>query len=231
MTKPVVFYYSRRKLGLYLLANIVLLALAGLFTWIIFPEYSIVYGYALITCAISLLASLIVFIFPMKLAVLDDEQIKIDHDEPISWSQIKDIEKEGVVCCGIDRSIIRLVPYKLANYHKSLMQRLTNSSRFGMFSIPLYAMDKKSAAQITKMIEEHVKSADVAKGRGKVGRPAKTTSTKAPAKDNKTAKTKTATAKSAAAKGKKAARPEKKASVAKKAPKQRKRVTKKRQTL
>ena len=158
MSKSITFYYSRRKLGIYLLLNLVLLALAGLFTWIIFPDYSLVYGYALITCVISLLASLIVFIFPMKLAVLNDESIKIDHNEPLLWSQIKTIEKEGVVCFGVDRSIIKLIPTKLSNYHKSLMQRITDSSRFGMFSIPLYAMDKKSAQEITKLIEEHVKS-------------------------------------------------------------------------
>lgn len=158
MNKPVTFYYSRRKLGLYLLLNLILLTLAGLFTWIIFPNYSLVYGYALITCVISLLASLVVFIFPMKLAVLDDQKIKIDHNEPILWSQIKTIEKDGLACFGVDRSIIKLVPNKLSNYHKSLMQKITDSSRFGMFSIPLYAMDKKSAAEITRLIEEHVKN-------------------------------------------------------------------------
>ena len=156
MSKPVIFYYSRRKLGLYLLLNLFLLALAGLFTWLIFPNYSLVYGYALIACILSLLASLIVFVFPMKLAVLDDERIKIDHNEPLLWSQIKKIEKDGAVCCGVNRAILRIVPQKLTNYHKSLMQKITDSSRFGMFSIPLYAMDEKAAIKITRLIEERV---------------------------------------------------------------------------
>ena len=59
MTKPVVtFYYSRRKIGLYLLLNFGLLALAALFTWSIFPDYAPIYMYALIACGISLLSTL-----------------------------------------------------------------------------------------------------------------------------------------------------------------------------
>ncbi len=186
MSNTVTFYYSRRKLGIYLLLNMILLALAGLFTWAVFPDYSIIYGYAIITCAISLLASLIVFIFPMKLATIDDDKIKIDHNEPLLWSQVKSVEKDGLVCCGINRSIIRINPQKLSHYHKSLMQKITDSSRFGMFSIPLYAMDEKSAAEITRLIDKHVKG---------LQKPNKKAKSAEPMRKNKTKKTSSVTKK------------------------------------
>lgn len=158
MTKSTVtFYYSRRKIGLYLLLNFGLLALAALFTWSIFPDYTPIYLYALIACAISLFSTLIVFIFPMPLAVLDDNQIKIDHNNPLRWSQIKRLEEQDVECLGVNRSILKIIPTSLPNYKKSLMQKITDSSRFGMFSIPLYAMDEKSAKRITKLIKDHLK--------------------------------------------------------------------------
>lgn len=164
MTKPTVtFYYSRRKIGLYLLLNFCLLALALLFTWTVFPDYAPVYVYALAACAISLLSALIVFVFPMPLAVLDDKQIKIDHNAPLQWSQIKKLEEQYMDCFGMDRSILKIVPTALPNYKKSLMQKITDSSRFGMFSIPLYAMDKKAAKEITKLIKEHLQKETVQK--------------------------------------------------------------------
>lgn len=156
MTKSnVTFYYSRHKVGLYLLLNFGLLSLAVLFTWVIFPDYAPVYIYALTACAISLLSALIVFVFPMPLAVIDNKQIKIDHNNPLLWSQIKKLEKQNYKCFGVTRSILKIIPINLPDYKKSFMQRITDSSRFGMFSIPLYAMDEKSAKEITKLIKEH----------------------------------------------------------------------------
>lgn len=166
MTKSIItFYYSRKKIGLYLLLNFGLLALAALFTWSIFPDYAPVYLYALITCVISLFSTLFVFIFPMPLAVLDDNQIKIDHNNPLKWSQIKRLEIQDVECLGVNRSILKIIPTSLPNYKKSLMQKIADSSRFGMFSIPLYAMDEKSAKHITKLIKEHIKKQTEEKGK------------------------------------------------------------------
>lgn len=46
LTRTDVFYYSRRKLALYLLFNLGLLTLALFFTWVIFPQYGLVYSFA-----------------------------------------------------------------------------------------------------------------------------------------------------------------------------------------
>lgn len=50
LTRTDVFYYSRRKLALYLLFNLGLLTLALFFTWVIFPQYGLVYSFAVGTC-------------------------------------------------------------------------------------------------------------------------------------------------------------------------------------
>ena len=195
MTKTTVtFYYSHRKIGLYLLLNFVLLALAILFSWIIFPDYQPVYVSAIADGIISLLSALIVFVFPMPLAVLDDKQIKIDHNNPLLWSQIKTLEKQDAECFGVNRSILKIIPVALPNYKKSLMQKITNSSRFGMFSIPLYAMDEKAAKEITQLIKEHIKEKKTTKPSAektkttKSVKPAKSAKTKKAAKTAKVAK-------------------------------------------
>ena len=172
MTKSAVtFYYSRRKIGLYLLLNFILLILAGLFSWSVFPDYAPIYFYAIIACSISLISTIVVFAFPMPLAVLDDTKIKIDHNEPLLWSQIKRLEELDGCCFGFNRSLLKIIPKALPNYKKSFMQKITDSSRFGMFSIPLYAMDEKSAKEITKLIIYHI-------NQQKKPKPSKKTKTK-----------------------------------------------------
>lgn len=76
------FYYSRKKLGLYLLFNLLLLALAVIFTLTVFPEYPVVYYFAIGSCLLSVISSFIVFIVPLPLAVITPESIKIDRAAP-----------------------------------------------------------------------------------------------------------------------------------------------------
>ena len=64
------FYYSRKKLGAYLVFNIILLALAVLFTLTVFPDYPSAYYFALISCAVSLTGALFVFLARLPLAVI-----------------------------------------------------------------------------------------------------------------------------------------------------------------
>ncbi len=153
--KTQTFYYSRRKLGLYLLFNLGLLALAILFTWSVFPDYQPVYYFALITCCISILSSLFVFLIRMPLAVIDAEGIKIDHNQPLKWSQIKSVERDVSNYLGFEKPFLRIVPQKIGAYKMSFMQRLVGNSQFGAFSIPLYAMSDKNAKQIEKLIKEY----------------------------------------------------------------------------
>lgn len=152
-----VFYYSRRKMGFYLLFNLGLLALAILFTWAIFPYYQPIYYFALITCSLSILGSLFVFLVRLPLAVIDEEGIKIDHDQPLKWSQVKEVEHVEIHYLGARRAILKITPKKLSNYRRNLMQVITMHSEFGAFSVPLYAMSDNKAKQIEKLIFSYVK--------------------------------------------------------------------------
>ena len=151
------FYYSRRKLGIYLLFNLGLLALAVLFTWSIFPDYKPVYYFALGTCSLSILSALFVFLIRLPLAVIDADGIKIDHNQPLKWTQIKSVESLTLKCFGLERPILRITPQKIDNYHMTLMQKIAGNSQFGSFSIPLYAMNDDKAQKIAKLIFDCLK--------------------------------------------------------------------------
>ena len=150
------FYYSRRKLGMYLLFNLGLLALAILFTWSIFPDYPPVYYFALTTCSLSILSSLFVFLVPLPLALIDNQSIKIDRNQPLLWSQIKKVEKVELRHLGFSRQILRITPQKIDDYHMGIMQKIVGHSQYGSFSIPLYAMQDDAAKKIEKLIREHL---------------------------------------------------------------------------
>ena len=190
------FYYSRHKLGMYLLFNLGLLALAVLFTWSIFPDYKPVYYFALGTCSLSILSALFVFLIRLPLAVIDADGIKIDHNQPLKWTQIKSVEPLTLKCFGLERPILRITPQKIDNYHMTLMQKIAGNSQFGSFSIPLYAMNDDKAQKIAKLIFDCLKRPKQTKTAVK-----KTTTTKkAPA-----AKTKVQTKKPADGKPRKTA--------------------------
>ena len=156
--KQQIFYYSRRKLGIYLLFNLGLLALAILFTWSIFPDYQPIYYFALGTCSLSILSSLFVFLVRLPLAVVTDSSIKIDHNQPLKWTQIKSVEKINLKLFSFDRPLLRITPQHLDHYHMTFMQRLAGNTKFGSFSIPLYAMSSKKAEQIEKLVLSRISS-------------------------------------------------------------------------
>ena len=83
LTRTDVFYYSRRKLALYLLFNLGLLTLALFFTWVIFPQYGLVYSFAVGTCLLSVAAASAVIIIHHPLAVITPASIKIDLCAPL----------------------------------------------------------------------------------------------------------------------------------------------------
>lgn len=156
VTSVQTFYYSRYKLGLYLLFNLGLLALAIIFTWSIFPNYQPIYYFALITSILSILGSLYVFLVRQPLAVITSQYIKIDHNNPLKWSQIKNVELTSFGHFGFSRTILKITPKKLRNYKMSIMQKITSSSKIGAFSIPLYAMTEEQAEAIEKTIHSHI---------------------------------------------------------------------------
>jgi len=153
--KAQIFYYSRRKLGIYLLFNLGLLAMAILFTWSIFPDYPPVYYFALITCGLSILSSLIVFLIRLPVAIINDKGIKIDRNQPLNWNQVKKVEKIVFRPFGFARPILKITPQKISNYKMTLVQKIVGHSHYGSFSIPLYAMRDDSASQIEKLIRKY----------------------------------------------------------------------------
>lgn len=148
----IVFYYSRGKLLLYLLFNLGLLSLALFFTWIIFPQYEIIYSFALTTCILSVLAIVIAMIIRHPLAVISSSSIKIDFCAPLKW---KDIKRAHKIIVGHKKLIILEVK-NLSIYRLNFMQKLIKNSKFSAFSIPLYAMDFREAEAIEKVIEQYV---------------------------------------------------------------------------
>ena len=152
-----IFYYSRKKLGLYLLFNILLFTLAILFTLTIFPEYPAVYYFALGSCIVSLIGALFVFIIPLPLAVINAESIKIDRGAPLLWKQIDSVQKIRLNKHIFSKSILRINTSELTNYRYTFMQKITAKSDFGAFSIPLYAMNSSDARSIERIIRSHLK--------------------------------------------------------------------------
>ncbi len=153
------FYYSRKKLGLYLLFNIVLLVLAVFFTLTIFPEYPAVYIFAVSACVLSFFGALFVFLVPLPLAVITAKDIKIDRNAPVEWKNIRSVRKIYLGHGLFRKSILRLNPGKLPEYHMNLMQKICANSEFGAFSIPLYAMNQADSKEIEKLIRAMAKPA------------------------------------------------------------------------
>ena len=153
MTKTDIFYYSRSKLLLYLLFNLVLLTLALFFTWVIFPQYGIVYSLALGVCVLSVVATIVAMIIHHPLAVISSSSIKIDFCASLKWKDIKSAHK---VQFGHKELIIFEVK-NLSKYKLNFMQKIIKNSKFSAFSIPLYAMDFRDAEAIEKIIGQYVR--------------------------------------------------------------------------
>lgn len=156
------FYYSRRKLGLYLLFNCGLLLLALLFTWMIFPDYTPVYRFAIAACTISAISALLALLIRHPLAVITPESIRIDFCQPLKWKDIAAARKITIAKYYLGkreykRNIIIFDVPDLSKYKLNFMQKLSKNSEFSAFSIPLYAMDDKEAGKIEKLIRRQIK--------------------------------------------------------------------------
>lgn len=152
LIKTDVFYYSRKKLLYYLLFNLGLLSLALFFTWIIFPQYELIYSFALATCVLSVLAIIAAMIIRHPLAIITPSAIKIDFCETLKWKDIKRARKTNFG----PKELIILDVKNLSKYKLNFMQRIIKDSKFSAFSIPLYAMDFRDAEAIEKIIRQYV---------------------------------------------------------------------------
>lgn len=150
------FHYSRRKLALYLVFNLVLLALALFFTWLIFPSYPLVYEFALAACVLSVLSVMAVFFIRHPLAVVTSEAVRIDFCCPLYWKDVSAIKKIIVGRSFYKKTILVFEIRNLSSYPLNFMQRLIRKSEFSAFSIPLYAMEAKEAQAIETLLHSLV---------------------------------------------------------------------------
>ncbi len=158
-----VFYYDKTKLIYLVFFNIFLTCLI---LKMLFCLLSI--GYACcnaivimlaivaILAIMALLGSLYVTIFPQRLALLTDTGITIDHNEELKWDEIKEAT-EFVATYLYKQNAIALHTKEGVSHNLRFMQKMCKNNVFTPFSIPLYAMCKKDADKIRKLIKQKCK--------------------------------------------------------------------------
>lgn len=152
------FYYDNQKLQKLVFLNAVLLSLVILIGNHC-PEHMGYISIIAVLCLISFSASLYVVVFPQRLALIDEEGIKIDHNAKLKWEEIAKAEYKKVKGC-MKREIIVLSVKDGVKYRRSIMQHLSKHSPYGEFSIPLYAMTEDDKKAIKQELSKHIKIAD-----------------------------------------------------------------------
>ena len=152
------FYYSRIKLSCYLLFNFGLLGLALFFSHVLFPDYVVLSDLVIALCAVSLTSVVIVLLLHKPLAVITAEAVTIDRCPPLKWKDIKSLHKKTVGKSFMAKEIITFEVKNLHRYKLNFIQRAIKNSEFTAFSIPLYAMDKKDAQAIERLLKKQINS-------------------------------------------------------------------------
>jgi len=90
------------------------------------------------------------------MAVVTDETIKIDHNNPLKWKDVKSAEEKMVRCCFKWRKVLVLRPKPDIDYKYSFLQK--HNSGFEAFSIPLYGLlTPEDEQRITEIVAKRVK--------------------------------------------------------------------------
>ncbi len=146
------FYYDRKKLCIWAVLSLVVLWFALHFFATTFIENVFV----ILVKVIGILAAIsawYVYLKPQRLAKISSEGIIIDKNELLKWKDVDFAEK--IKSGHFGRSFIRFKLKKNADYNLRPMQKFSRASRYGAFSVPLYAMKKDDALEIEKEIEKH----------------------------------------------------------------------------
>jgi len=166
--KEVSFYYDYRQL----LVLTAIYALLAIFVYIIsvylvqknMYESWWLYGFMVATQIFTLgaLASVVyVTAMPQRLAFINKEGIKIDHNEMLAWNDIEVAEERYTTSIAHRRFIaLHVTPENLVKYRLTFMQKLCQGNIFTPFSIPLYAMKAEDAVEIRNIIKRHAKYQD-----------------------------------------------------------------------
>ena len=162
--KEEVFYYSQKSLillvfvyaviafGVYLLANGLLRCGCLAHSYPLFIGLCVT---MFLTLA-ALGAAVFVMIFPPKVAVVTGKSIKIDHNAPLLWKDVK-LAEEKYSSCLMRRPLIALHLREGAEYPLTFMQKLCRYNVFTPFSLPLYAMREDDANRLRHLVKRHTK--------------------------------------------------------------------------
>jgi len=149
------FYYKFKKNYIWLILNVA--ALAGIiFCCIRHPSLTVWLETQTLVILLTVMLVLWIYKFVLRhpMAVIDDETIKIDHTNPLKWSDIASAEEKIVNCCGKKR-IISLIPKDNINYKYNFLQK--HNGDFTPFSIPLYGIiSPEDEEEITKIVARKV---------------------------------------------------------------------------
>ncbi len=168
--KEEVFYYSQKAL---VLLTIVYGAIAF---WVYITantllrcgcleKDTLLFAALCVTMALTVLAlgsAVLVMIFPPRVATVNSKTIKIDHNAPLFWKDVK-LAEEKYSSPLTRRTIIVLHLRDDANYPLTFMQKLCRYNVFTPFSLPLYAIDGKDAARLRQLVQKHCKYQDSTK--------------------------------------------------------------------
>lgn len=166
--KETTFYYDYRQLVVllivYSLITIFIYIVAVSLYQVNFYNSWVLLGLQIITEIFSLLALASIFfvvIFPQKLAVVNKDGIKIDHNQLLRWQDIAVAEEKYT--SYISRRPFMALHLKegaLNKYNLTFMQKLCKNNIFTPFSIPMYAMRPEDAAHIRELIKKQAKYED-----------------------------------------------------------------------
>lgn len=154
MTKT--YYYHFKKLNLWLILNILLL-LKMIWCWYycpfirFYPQtlwFFVLIGFSFVAWGYK-------YLIKHPVAVISDEDIKIDHCEPLAWKDIASAEERIIRCWGKKRILV-LLPKQGINYKYNFLQK--HNCDFTPFSLPLYGIMKpEDEKELTEIVAKKVK--------------------------------------------------------------------------
>jgi len=166
--KEISFYYDKRQL----IVLTALYAMFAVFVYIVSDNLAsvglynnwLLFGFLVATQILALLAlASVVFVttVPQRLALVNKDGIKIDHNQLLKWDDI--LLAEEKYTSYISRRpfmALHVMPEALPKYKLTFMQKLCRNNIFTPFSIPLYAMRPEDVAEIRAIIKKHASYKD-----------------------------------------------------------------------
>ncbi|MBR1825699.1 MAG: hypothetical protein IJ770_03835 [Alphaproteobacteria bacterium] len=150
------YYYNFKPLNAWLCFNILITLLigscflCGARIWL-YPQMYVLVGAVLFSWGVWYYK----YVRPQVMAIITDESIKIDHNNPLKWSDIAYAEEREVYCCFKMRKIIALIPHDGIDYKYNWLQK--HNAGFTAFSIPLYGLlSKQDEAELTALIDKKI---------------------------------------------------------------------------